>query len=182
MLVNGEWKEPWRPHQGSDPGGSFVRQVSGFRNWVTPDGSAGPTGESGFPAEAGRYHLYVALTCPWASRTLIARALKGLRAARLGLPMSLAIIGGNPTQFVPFADHYRDLGRKAGFEGSRLQVGISSNGFIADTSQSAADIFYPSHAYQMNQLRRERGWGAMTRPTYEAQRSASGALAVGSPQ
>ena len=78
MLVDGKWTEDWQPVQGTDAKGGFVRQVSGFRNWITPDGSAGPTGEAGFEAEAGRYHLYVALTCPWASRTLIARRLKGL--------------------------------------------------------------------------------------------------------
>ena len=61
--------------------GGFVRQASTFRNWVTPDGAPGPTGEGGFAAEAGRYHLYVALICPWASRTLIARKLKGLEEA-----------------------------------------------------------------------------------------------------
>jgi putative glutathione S-transferase len=57
---------------------AFVRQTSSFRNCITPDGSAGPTGESGFKAEPGRYHLYVALICTWASRTLIGRKLKGL--------------------------------------------------------------------------------------------------------
>jgi putative glutathione S-transferase len=81
MLVEGKWTEDWQPVQATDAKGGFVRQVSGFRNWVTPDGSAGPTGEGGFPAEAGRYHLYVALICPWASRTLIARQLKGLEDA-----------------------------------------------------------------------------------------------------
>ncbi len=78
MLVNGKWTEDWQPVQAKDEKGGFVRQVSSFRNWVTPDGSAGPTGTGGFRAEAGRYHLYVALICPWASRTLIARKLKGL--------------------------------------------------------------------------------------------------------
>lgn len=78
MLVNGKWVENWQPVQKADEKGRFVRQVSSFRNWVTPDGSAGPTGESGFVAEPGRYRLYVALICPWASRTLIARKLKGL--------------------------------------------------------------------------------------------------------
>ena len=78
MLVNGEWVENWQPVQAKDEKGGFVRQISGFRNWVTPDGSAGPTGRAGFKAEPGRYHLYVALICPWASRTLIARKLKGL--------------------------------------------------------------------------------------------------------
>ncbi len=78
MLVDGKWQENWQPVQKADKDGRFVRQVSSFRNWITPDGSAGPTGEGGFKAEAGRYRLYVALICPWASRTLIARALKGL--------------------------------------------------------------------------------------------------------
>lgn len=79
MLVNGKWAEDWQPVQKADEKGRFVRQVSSFRNWVTRDGSAGPTGQSGFKAEAGRYRLYVALICPWASRTLIARKLKGLQ-------------------------------------------------------------------------------------------------------
>lgn len=78
MLVNGKWTADWQPVQGVDAKGGFVRQTSSFRNWVTPDGSAGPTGEAGFAADAGRYHLYVALICPWASRTLIGRTLKGL--------------------------------------------------------------------------------------------------------
>ncbi|MEJ5083090.1 glutathione S-transferase family protein [Ochrobactrum sp. MYb379] len=78
MLVDGKWTEDWQPVQAKDEKGGFVRQISGFRNWVTPDGSAGPTGEAGFKAEAGRYHLYVAYICPWASRTLIGRKLKGL--------------------------------------------------------------------------------------------------------
>ncbi len=78
MLMNGKWVENWQPVQAKDEKGGFVRQASTFRNWVTPDGSPGSTGEDGFPAEPGRYHLYVALICPWASRTLIARKLKGL--------------------------------------------------------------------------------------------------------
>ncbi|WP_439632418.1 glutathione S-transferase family protein [Shinella sp.] len=78
MLVNGKWTEDWQPVQATDAKGGFVRQVSSFRNWVTPDGSAGPTGEGGFEAASGRYHLYVALICPWASRTLITRKLKKL--------------------------------------------------------------------------------------------------------
>ena len=78
MLVDGKWMADWQPVQAKDEKGGFVRQTSTFRNWVTPDGSAGPTGESGFTAEAGRYHLYVAYICPWASRTLMARTLKKL--------------------------------------------------------------------------------------------------------
>ncbi len=78
MLVDGKWVANWQPVQKADDKGRFVRQVSSFRNWITPDGRPGPTGEGGFKAEAGRYRLYVALICPWASRTLIGRALKGL--------------------------------------------------------------------------------------------------------
>jgi glutathionyl-hydroquinone reductase len=78
MLVNGQWTRAWEPVQAKDDKGRFVRQASSFRNWVTPDGAPGPTGEGGFRAEPGRYHLYVALICPWASRTLMARTLKGL--------------------------------------------------------------------------------------------------------
>lgn len=78
MLVDGKWTADWHPVQATDKKGGFVRQTSGFRNWVTPDGSAGPTGEGGFATEPGRYHLYVALICPWASRTLIGRKLKKL--------------------------------------------------------------------------------------------------------
>lgn len=78
MLVDGKWSKDWDPVQKADAKGRFVRQVSSFRNWITPDGAAGPTGEGGFPAEPARYRLYVAYICPWASRTLMARKLKGL--------------------------------------------------------------------------------------------------------
>ncbi|MCE8511030.1 glutathione S-transferase C-terminal domain-containing protein [Ruegeria pomeroyi] len=78
MLVDGKWMENWQPVQKADKDGRFVRQTSSFRNWITPDGAPGPTGEGGFKAEPGRYRLYVALICPWASRALIARKLKGL--------------------------------------------------------------------------------------------------------
>jgi len=81
MLMNGKWVADWQPVQARDEKGGFVRQTSSFRSWVTPDGSAGPTGDGGFKAEPGRYHLYVALICPWASRTLIGRKLKGLEGA-----------------------------------------------------------------------------------------------------
>ena len=81
MLVDGRWTEDWQPVQATDAQGGFVRQTSTFRNWVTPDGAPGPTGTGGFRAEAGRYYLHVALICPWASRTLIGRRLKGLEDA-----------------------------------------------------------------------------------------------------
>ncbi|TCQ10271.1 putative glutathione S-transferase [Rhizobium sp. PP-F2F-G36] len=76
MLVEGIWHDVW--YDTTATKGHFKRSESQFRNWVTADGSAGPTGEAGFKAEAGRYHLYVSLACPWAHRTLIFRALKGL--------------------------------------------------------------------------------------------------------
>ncbi|MEM9123147.1 MAG: glutathione S-transferase family protein, partial [Pseudomonadota bacterium] len=75
-LVDGQWRDEW--YDTKSTGGKFKRQVQAFRNWVTEDGSAGPSGEGGFKAEPGRYHLYVSLACPWAHRTLIMRALKGL--------------------------------------------------------------------------------------------------------
>ena len=76
LLVDGQWRDQWYDTKAT--GGRFKRDISRFRNWVTADGSAGPTGESGFRAEAGRYHLYVSYACPWAHRTLIFRKLKGL--------------------------------------------------------------------------------------------------------
>jgi putative glutathione S-transferase len=76
QLVNGEWHDVWYDTKTS--GGKFVRSTAGFRNWITADGSAGPSGQGGFEAESGRYHLYVSHACPWAHRTLIFRALKGL--------------------------------------------------------------------------------------------------------
>ncbi|MCE2572793.1 glutathione S-transferase family protein [Motilimonas eburnea] len=79
MLVNGVWQQKWQPVQDQDKQGRFIRQTSSFRNWITRDGAAGITGQGGYPAQAGRYHLYVAYICPWASRTLMARALKGLQ-------------------------------------------------------------------------------------------------------
>ena len=77
LLVDGRWHDQW--YDTSKTGGRFVRSDAQFRNWITPDGSAGPSGENGFKAEAGRYHLYVSLACPWANRTLILRAVKGLK-------------------------------------------------------------------------------------------------------
>ena len=76
LLVNGIWHDEC--YDTKSTGGRFVRKESQFRNWVTPDGAAGPTGSGGFKAEAGRYHLYVSLACPWAHRTLVFRAIKGL--------------------------------------------------------------------------------------------------------
>ncbi|TPE49378.1 glutathione S-transferase family protein [Amaricoccus solimangrovi] len=76
LLRDGEWVDRW--YDTDSTGGAFERQPTTWRNWVTPDGAPGPSGEGGFAAESGRYHLYVSLACPWAHRTLIFRALKGL--------------------------------------------------------------------------------------------------------
>jgi glutathionyl-hydroquinone reductase len=76
LLIDGQWHDRW--YDTKSTGGRFERQQSSFRNWVTADGSPGPSGEGGFPAESGRYHLYVSYACPWAHRTLIFRKLKGL--------------------------------------------------------------------------------------------------------
>ncbi|CCE08857.1 putative glutathione S-transferase with thioredoxin-like domain [Bradyrhizobium sp. STM 3843] len=76
LLVDGQWHDVW--YDTGATGGRFVRKDSAYRNFITADGSAGPTGSGGFKAEAGRYHLYVSLACPWAHRTLIMRVLKGL--------------------------------------------------------------------------------------------------------
>tara|TARA_R110000772_G_scaffold261968_1_gene380726 strand:- start:9285 stop:10256 length:972 start_codon:yes stop_codon:yes gene_type:complete len=75
-LVDGQWQDVWYDTDSNE--GRFVRESAGFRHWVTADGAVGPTGDDGFAAAAGRYHLYVSLACPWAHRTLIVRALKGL--------------------------------------------------------------------------------------------------------
>ena len=76
LLVDGQWQDKW--YDTKSTGGRFKRSESQFRHWLTADGSAGPSGDKGFPAESGRYHLYVSYACPWAHRTLIVRALKGL--------------------------------------------------------------------------------------------------------
>jgi putative glutathione S-transferase len=76
QLIDGKWSTQW--YDTKSTGGKFVRSNAGFRNWITPDGSAGPSGHGGYKAEANRYHLYVSMACPWAHRTLILRNLKNL--------------------------------------------------------------------------------------------------------
>jgi glutathionyl-hydroquinone reductase len=79
LLVDGVWRD--KGYDTESTGGRFVRVPTLYRNWVTADGAPGPTGQGGFAAAAGRYHLYVALACPWAHRTLIFRKLKKLENA-----------------------------------------------------------------------------------------------------
>jgi probable LLM family oxidoreductase len=102
-----------------------------------------------------------------------------IRAGKLGLPMALAIIGGNPAHFSSFVQLYHDAAKKAGHTG---KVGINSHVFIADDSQQAADDFYPTYAAAMTKIGRERGWQPMNRQSFEMLRSAQGSLLVGSPQ
>lgn len=104
------------------------------------------------------------------------------RAATLNLPMMLAIIGGTPDRFAPYVKYYRDVSKELGHDVSTLQVGINSHTYIADTSQQAADEFYPAYADVMSRIGRERGWQPMQREQYEMMREPHGALLVGSPQ
>ncbi len=105
-----------------------------------------------------------------------------VRAGTLGLPLALAIIGGAPERFRPLITLYRDTARRAGYDPAQLPVGINSHAYIADTSQQAAEEFFPSYAEVMTRIGRERGWPPTTRQQFEALRSPRGALLVGSPQ
>lgn len=105
-----------------------------------------------------------------------------VRAANLGLPMALAIIGGEPERFVPFTDLYKKTYQKAGHDLAKLQLAINSHGFLADDSQKAGDQFYGPYAHVMSRIGRERGWPAMNRAHFEALRRPGGSLLVGSPQ
>lgn len=105
-----------------------------------------------------------------------------VRAAQYGLPVMLAIIGGMPARFAPFGKLYRERYVKAGHDVSRLQFGLNSHTYIADTSQQAADEFFPPYAEVMSRIGRERGWPGMNRQQFDAATGSQGALLVGSPQ
>jgi probable LLM family oxidoreductase len=105
-----------------------------------------------------------------------------VRAATYGLPMALAIIGGEPARFVPFTNLYKEAYKKAGHDPAKFQLAINSHGFIGDDSQKAADEYYGPYAYVMSKLGRERGWSPMNRQHYEIMRTREGSLFVGSPQ
>lgn len=102
LLVEGQWQDKWYDTKSSK--GRFIRSNAQFRNWITPDGSAGSSGKSGFKAEANRYHLYVSYACPWAHRTLIYRALKGLEEL---IPISVVhwLMGKDGWTFNPDKDN-----------------------------------------------------------------------------
>ncbi len=103
-----------------------------------------------------------------------------VRAGRLGLPLMVAIIGGETHQFRPLVDLYREAGHKAGFKPEQLKIGMHSLGYVANTTQEAMDDFYPGYAESMTKVGKERGWPAMTRGRFEAQLGPKGALLVGS--
>ncbi len=103
-----------------------------------------------------------------------------VRAGMLGLPLMVAIIGGETHQFRPLVNLYREAGKKAGFAPEQLKVGIHSLGYVANTTQEALDDFYPGYAESMSRVGKERGWPPMTRSRFEAQTGPKGALLVGS--
>jgi probable LLM family oxidoreductase len=103
-----------------------------------------------------------------------------VRAGTLGLPLALAIIGGRPERFTPFVELFRRSAEEAGNPG--LPVGINSHAYVADTSERAADEFFPGYATMMNRIGRERGWAPMERQSFDALRTLRGALVVGSPE
>jgi len=105
-----------------------------------------------------------------------------VRAATLGLPLALAIIGGSPERFVPFVDLYRETARRVGRDPATLPVSINSHGFIADTAAQAADEAFPPFAEMMGRIGRERGWPPPSRRQFDAEISPHGALLVGDPQ
>ena len=114
---------------------------------------------------------------------LLAEHLESIqRAATLGLPMALAIIGGAPQHFAPHAKYYHDTFLSSGHDAKDFQLGINSHCYIADTSQQAADEFWPSYQIAMSKIGKERGWPHTTRQQFEASRSEKGALLVGSAQ
>jgi probable LLM family oxidoreductase len=104
-----------------------------------------------------------------------------VRAGELGLPLMVAIIGGEPRRFRPLVDLYREAGRQAGHSPEQLKVGVHSLGYVAATTQEAADDFFPGYARAVTDVGKERGWAPVTRAGFDAQRGPQGALLVGHP-
>jgi probable LLM family oxidoreductase len=102
-----------------------------------------------------------------------------IRAGTLGLPLMVAIIGGEPHRFRPLVDLYREAGRRAGHPAASLTVGVHAIGFVGDTTRAAADDFFPGYAQTFTQIGKERGWPATTRAQFDALRGPKGALMVG---
>jgi alkanesulfonate monooxygenase SsuD/methylene tetrahydromethanopterin reductase-like flavin-dependent oxidoreductase (luciferase family) len=101
------------------------------------------------------------------------------RAGALGLPLMVAIIGGQPARFRPLIDLYYEAGRKAGHPAEKLSVGLHSIGFLADTTKHAADDFFPGYAHTFTEIGKERGWPPTTRAQFDAVRGPTGALLIG---
>jgi probable LLM family oxidoreductase len=104
------------------------------------------------------------------------------RAGALGLPLMVAIIGGEPHRFKPLIDLYREAGRRAGHPAAALKVGLHQMGYIGETEKDAADDFFPGHARMMTHIGRERGWPPATRAQFDATRGPTGAYLIGSPE
>lgn len=105
-----------------------------------------------------------------------------VRAATLGVPMALAIIGGSPERFAAYTDLYRETWVKAGHDPAKIQLSINSHGFIADTTAQAAELAFHPYMLQMGKIGRERGWPPPTKHQYDAERSPRGAVLIGDPQ
>ena len=105
-----------------------------------------------------------------------------VRAGALGLPVMVAIIGGEPRRFRPLIDLYREVGKQHGYPLERLKVGVHMIGYVAETTREAADTFFPGYAKAMTDVGKERGWPPMTRASFDAQRGPNGALLIGSPE
>jgi probable LLM family oxidoreductase len=105
-----------------------------------------------------------------------------VRAGTMNLPMALAILGGNPAQYLPFVELYRTSAREAGHDEKKLSLAINSQFYVSETSKQAADEFYPSYEKLMNRVGKERGWSRMTRQHFDQLRSPEGPLFVGSVQ
>lgn len=103
------------------------------------------------------------------------------RAGRLGLPLMVAIIGGEFHRFRPLVDLYRDAGRQAGYSPDQLKVGIHALGFVGPTTQDAKEAFFPGWQYMFTEIGRERGWSPATRPQFEAMCAPQGAFLIGDP-
>jgi probable LLM family oxidoreductase len=104
------------------------------------------------------------------------------RAGALGLPLMVAIIGGEPRRFRPLIDLYRETGERHGHSPERLKVGVHALGYVAETTQTAADEFFPGYARAVTDVGKERGWPPVTRAGFDAQRGPHGALLIGSPE
>jgi alkanesulfonate monooxygenase SsuD/methylene tetrahydromethanopterin reductase-like flavin-dependent oxidoreductase (luciferase family) len=103
------------------------------------------------------------------------------RAGVLGLPLMVAIIGGEPHRFRPLVDLYRETGLRAGHPPDQLKVGVHALGYVAETTQQAADDFFPGYARAFSDIGKERGWPPVTRAAFDAQRGPQGALLIGGP-